>query len=149
MSNIIDIKDVEEYYPTIAKYAGLSGSMEKIGGGLYGVAFKCGDKTLKITQDEKEAYVALKLVGKQHPNVYHINNVFKINRLSNKYHINTYAIVYDYINVTDSTEEILSVFKVFNKHYFVEEWPGSTEIIKICKRVYFDETLNKKKRPKL
>lgn len=141
--NSISESDIEKYYPTIAEYAGLSNSMEKIGKGYYGVAYKCGDKTLKITQDEKEAYVALKLIGKQHPNVYNINNVFKINKLSNKYDINTYGIVYDYINVKGSTEDILSIFEVFNIYFFAEEWPGSEEIIKTCKRLYYDETMKK------
>lgn len=80
----IKSEDVYDYYPKIAKYAGLHSGITKISSGFFGTAYRCEDKALKITQDEQEAYVALKLVGKYHPNVYHIHKVFKINRFTKK-----------------------------------------------------------------
>ena len=141
MSSIKD-EDVFDYYPKLAEYANLRGGIARIFGGFFGVAYRCGDKTLKITEDEQEAYVALKLVGKYHPNVYHIHKVFKINRLTKKYGDNIYGIVYDYINKTGYSDEIINIFNMFDEKVFVNKWPGSKEFIEICKRCNDIENLD-------
>ena len=52
-------------------------TLQQVGVGTRGVAFKCGDKVLKVTADESEAKTSMCLVGKSEKNIVHIFDVFR------------------------------------------------------------------------
>lgn len=65
----------DEEYEIIKQWAGLSGYPRFLGSGTMGVAYEVDGKVLKLTRDTAEAQAAIKIVGKEHPNVYEVYNV--------------------------------------------------------------------------
>lgn len=87
----------------IAKKFGLDDNIEKLGGGIFGKAYKIGNKVIKITGDEDEYYNALKLRRK--PVTKYIINYYDARRVHNdytyagnsEYYLDFYILLMDYV----------------------------------------------------
>jgi len=108
---------LEKLEPKLRKWANLTGEPKYLGGGTQGKAFRYGDKTLKITNDQLEVNTCahLKSLGNKHPNIYKIYNVGKFN-LNIDPLVNTgdgyiYFVVYEYLNKpTEEMKEVVNEY---------------------------------------
>ena len=63
----------------VKRWGKLEGEGEFLGSGSRGVAYKFGNKVLKITNDPQEAQACASIEGKGHPNVYTVHKVGRLN----------------------------------------------------------------------
>jgi hypothetical protein len=119
--------------PKFIKHFNLNGIPESLGNGQFGQAFRFNDKVLKITHDDQEASTCAKLIGHNHPNVYHIHGVAETTFEEN---ISIFGIVYDYLEKVDdfNAQEIIEFFSNCNLNYDIkdvfEHWVGGRNLIK-------------------
>ena len=69
------IKISSEELERIKIWGGLEGEPEFLGSGSQGIAYKFGNKVLKITSDTEEAMACILIAGADHPNVYDVHIV--------------------------------------------------------------------------
>jgi serine/threonine protein kinase len=112
----------------IKVWGGLAGEPEFLGSGSKGIAYKFGNRVLKITEDTREAEACALIVGKYHPNVYDVYAVGRRSKEDQKEHLRNmpYIIVYgflDYPNkaMADVTQLMYHKIRKNNIHYKWEE----------------------------
>lgn len=80
---------------------GLTEEIKYINSGSWGMAFKIGDKVIKLTSNREEVSVAKKLVGKEIPNVVNYYQILYIEEYG------IWAILMDLVNMLSKKEKFL------------------------------------------
>lgn len=121
----------DEEYEVIKQWAGLSGYPKFLGSGTMGTAYVVDGKVLKLTRDSAEAQAAIKIVGKEHPNVYEVYNVGKRQRKFSEEKDSLYVIMCELIGgeskerfpEKEAQEIIKSLYSSTEKVRY--RWPSS------------------------
>ena len=94
------IKISPEELERIKLWGGLEGEGEFLGSGSMGIAYKFGNRVLKITSDVQEAIACALIVGNYHPNVYDVHIVGRRKPEDQRENLNNlpYVIIYEFLD---------------------------------------------------
>jgi serine/threonine protein kinase len=94
------IKISPEELERIKIWGGLEGDPEFLGSGSKGIAYKFGNKVLKITSDGQEAMACILIAGDDHPNVYNVHIVGRRKSEDQKENLHNlpYVIIYEFLD---------------------------------------------------
>jgi serine/threonine protein kinase len=94
------IKISPEELERIKIWGGLEGEGEFLGSGSMGIAYKFGNRVLKITSDVQEAIACALIAGDYHPNVYDVHIVGRRKPEDQKENLNNlpYVIIYEFLD---------------------------------------------------
>jgi serine/threonine protein kinase len=88
-----------ELLEKVKRWGKLEGDGEFLGSGSRGVAYKFGNRVLKITNDPQEAQACASIEGKDHPNVYTVHKVGRLNVSTSRPRMyRPFMIVYGFLN---------------------------------------------------